>query len=431
MKTSRLTFILIALIISAVVLVDHFSVPVVADSRWTIPTSLSIIEEGNIDLDEFGQLLQRNDFYEIEEIGGHYYSTFPVGSSILALPMVLGFKLFSGFDDSIQEIPKYTEVFISSIFVAITAVLLFLIARKRIKNELLAAVPALVFAFCTSAWSIAGSALWQHSPSMMLLALALYMIISAEETPRIIQFASLPLAFAYVVRPTNAIPIALLTIFVLFQYRRFFLRYLLWGLTVAVPFVTFNLLVYGSILSNYYLPQRLGSNSSLFEALAGNLISPSRGLFIFSPVLLFAILGMAIKIRKGDFQSLDFFLAGIIILHWIVISTFDPWWAGHSFGPRFFTDILPFLIYFLIPFVSYLGEQGTIWKKALAATFVVFALFSLIVQHRGATCEQVQDWNVHPDVYENQERLWDWSDIPYMSGIYHNLFRCEKNWSQP
>ena len=390
------------------------------------------IEEGNIDLNEYGRLLKDNDFYQIENVNGHYFSRFPIGASILALPLVFAFKLFSNLDETIRfEIPKYIEAYISSIFVAVTAVFIFLIARLSIKKDLYAALPALVFAFCTSAWSIAGLALWQHSPSMLMLTVALYLILLADRRPGIVQYASIPLAFSYAVRPTNSISIILLTLFILMRYRSYIIRYFAWGLLVAVPFIIFNLQVYGALLSPYYQPGRLASNKYFLEALAGNLVSPSRGLFVFSPVLLLAFLGVWLKIRDRQFERLDLFIAAIIVIHWITVSSFEPWWAGYTFGPRFFTDMLPYFIYFTIPVFAFITVKKSPWRPAVITGLVVLSLLSLFIQHRGATCEQVQEWNSHPQLNENQERLWDWGEISFLSGIDHNLFNCRPDWHDP
>ncbi len=430
MKLSN--FAIIVLIFCTVLIVYHFSIPTVADSRWNIPTAMSIIDEGNTDLDEYKQLLEDNDYYQIEVINGHYYSRFPIGPSVIAVPFVLFYNFFRNFDESIKTtIPSNFEAGISSVIVALTAVFIFLVTRISIKRVFYAAMPALLFAFCTSAWSIAGLALWQHTPSILMLTIALYFILLEKTKPGIIQYASIPLAFSYVVRPTNSISIILLTLYIVIQYRKYLIRYLLWSLVIAIPFIVFNLAVYGSFLSNYYQPNRLGSNQNILVALAGNLISPSRGLIIFSPVLLFAILGIWLKIKSRQFERLDYFIIGIIVFHWFTISTFDPWWAGHTFGPRFFTDLIPYFIYFIIPVFSFLAEQRSAWNPVIISVLVITATFSLFVQHRGATCEQVQDWNVHPNIGDNQQRLWDWGDISFSSGIRHNLFNCKKNWTEP
>ena len=59
------------------------------DSLWSIPTARSLLREGNTDLDEYAALLDANRFYAIESIGGRHYSLYPIGPSLVALPVVL------------------------------------------------------------------------------------------------------------------------------------------------------------------------------------------------------------------------------------------------------------------------------------------------------------------------------------------------------
>ena len=90
----------------------------------------------------------------------------------------------------------------------------------------------------------------------------------------------------------------------------------------------------------------LVAGSTFQDALLGNLISPSRGIFVYSPVLVLAISGfaLAIKIREGRALHLAFGL--IVVMHWIAVSHFNMWWAGHSFGPRIMTNVVPLSLLF-------------------------------------------------------------------------------------
>ena len=75
------------------------------DSRWTVHTALSILNEGNTNLDEYLPLLERDNFYAIECIsasgarlypiksavecaGGHFYNFYPVAVGALVTPVV-------------------------------------------------------------------------------------------------------------------------------------------------------------------------------------------------------------------------------------------------------------------------------------------------------------------------------------------------------
>lgn len=419
------------------VFVPHWRSPICcygSDSMWSIPAAMSIIREGNIDLDEYEEItvtndlwgelvVRRDDHSAVESIDGHLYTKFPVGTSLVAVPFLFTMDKVSGHllsldpDEYIRHIgPGVFERFIASFVVAVAAVFVYLVAHLFLstKRSLLL---VFAFAFCTSSWSTASRALWQHGPSMLMLTITLYLILLAEKKPWLIQFASIPLAFSYVVRPTNSIPVVLLTVFAFIQYGQYFLRYLLWAMIIAIPFLLFNLAVYDAVLSPYYLPQRLGS-SNFLEALVGNLVSPARGLFVFSPVLLLSICGIVLKIKDKQFDKVDFFLLGIIFLHWISISSYGHWWAGHSFGPRFFSDMTPYFIYFLIPVLAGIPRLKGMRKAVLASALFCFVVFSLFVHYRGATSWDVHVWNARPvDVDRNPARLWDWHDIQFLRGI--------------
>src|SRR5207247_9569316 len=70
---------------------------------------------------------------------------------------------------------SWTEQIIASSLVAFTALLLYAMARRELSTTH-AAVFVLVFAFGTSAWSTASRSLWQHGPSMLILAAALLVL---------------------------------------------------------------------------------------------------------------------------------------------------------------------------------------------------------------------------------------------------------------
>ncbi len=306
------------------------------DSRWSIPTARSLLREGNTDLNEYAALLQANRFYAIETIGGRHYSMYPIGASLLAIPVVLGLDV-AGVALADGKIERAT----ASAIVGLTAVLLYLVARHSlgVPGALLV---ALIFAFCTAAWSTATRALWQHGPSMLMLTLALWILVLARERPWVVQLAGVPLAFGYVIRPTNAIAIAVMSVVVLAEHRRYAVRYLLWALVVAVPFVAFNWAVYHAALPPYYTASKIGHGGSFAEAAVGTLWSPGRGLFVYSPILLLSVYGAWLTLgRRGDLPSHA--VAAIVALHWVALSSFPVWWGGHSFGYRLLSDMAPYL----------------------------------------------------------------------------------------
>jgi hypothetical protein len=400
---------------------------VYSDPRWSIQLALSIVREGNFDLDEYKNT-DKPDEYAVITIRGHKYSFFPIGTPILAVPPVFGYQLINPhMYELIDAVHPVAQEVIASFIVALTAGLILSISRfsNSIGNSI---IVAFIFAFCTSAWSTASRALWQHGPSMLMLAFTLYLILSSRNKPELIQYASIPLAYSFVVRPTNAISVVLLTLYVLLFQRKFFFRFLLWSLVIAIPFFWINYSIFSTFLSPYTFPSSHSTNIGLQRFLTpslpqflGVLVSPSRGLFIYTPVILFSLAGMVIKLRKFRWSSpekmLDFILVMIIVFHYLLVSSFWHWWGGYSIGPRLMVDVLPFLVYFLNPVVSYLTNP---FKRSvpIRAVFIASILMSFLIQYHGATSEAMYAWNNVPTSVDlDQARLWDWSDPPFLRGI--------------
>ncbi|MCD6287733.1 MAG: hypothetical protein J7M12_01320, partial [Candidatus Hydrogenedentes bacterium] len=151
------------------------------DSRWTIYTAVSIIKEGNTDLDEYKEALEENEYFAIETFAGRHYSRYPVIVPLIAVPFVyiadkalipaisaypwlekrirnstyirrlsrpLGEKL------DVIELREEIEMYIAALIVSATSFLIFLISRREL-SVFGAAVVTIVFAFGTSAWSTA------------------------------------------------------------------------------------------------------------------------------------------------------------------------------------------------------------------------------------------------------------------------------------
>jgi hypothetical protein len=410
-----------------------------SDSMWSVHVALNIAREGKTDLDGYRDFVLQGPHHLYVTINGHIYSSYPIGTPLLAAPFVYlidvglhalvatpllparpGGRIRANGNQMAGAVSHHgrVEILVASLIVALTAVLMYFIGRQFL-NRRLSLLPACVFAFCTSAWSTASRALWQHGPSMLMLAAALLILLKARERPFLVQFASLPLAYSFVIRPTNALSIVGLTLFVAIRHRRYLLRYLAWSLVVVVPFVWYDLWLYHSILSPYYALGKESATAHLFEGLAGTLISPSRGLFVYSPVFLFAIFGVVLKLRKGQDRLLDLLLVAVIAAHGLFISSFPDWWyGGHSYGPRLFADMVPYLVYFLIPVLIWFAETRGVLRGWLIAASVLLVLASFLINLSGAVNRATQLWNVNPaNVDEARGRLWDWADPQFLRGV--------------
>jgi hypothetical protein len=221
-----------------------------------------------------------------------------------------------------------------------------------------------------------------------------------------------PAAFAFFIRPTSVLFTAAIGMFILLHRRKQAPVWIATALAAAVPFWIYNHPTYGGLIgAGSFLPFSIASIKPLAQAMAGQCISPSRGLFVFTPFLLFAIWGAAVAVRRRWETPLPFYLAGVVLAHWFVISAFRDWTAGYCFGPRYFSDMVPILLFFLIP----LFENGGLLRRsrAAAATFAVLAVISIWIHYRGAAVWSVYGWN-SPDMVTN---VWNWSDPQFLRGL--------------
>jgi hypothetical protein len=409
-----------------------------ADSRWSIPTAVSLVDHGDFDLDEYLPVLEARGFYFTDHVRDHYYTVYPLGVSLLAAPAVvvlrpvvrLAFNVWPSLHATLEQaqdergcpplagepivnLHSWTEMIIASAIVAATTAVVYAIAAGELGVGG-AVLLALVFAFGTSAWSTASRSLWQHGASMLMLALALLAQVRRWPLP----LMGLALAFAYVVRPTNIIPLALATAWVMFARPRQAPAYLAGVAAILIPFFLNNQHIYGAWLSPYYHPSRFHANVFFKEALAGDLISPGRGLFVYSPVFLFAPFGVVLKFRQRRFTMFDLTLVLCVLVHWIVVAWVNQnWWGGDSYGPRFLSDMIPYLVYFLIPVVAWIGAAAGASGRVATPLFGVAVVVSVLMQAQGVFNPKALAWNGgRENVDTNPIRLWDWRRPPFLAG---------------
>jgi hypothetical protein len=106
------------------------------------------------------------------------------------------------------------------------------------------------------------------------------------------------------------------------------------------------------------------------DALYGLTLSPYRGLFFASPVLLFAFIGAMRMWRARDLRHDFYAVAGCVAVYFIAISAFNQWNGGWAFGPRYLLPIVPL---FGIAMLAAMPLQS----RRTRALFLVAALFSI------------------------------------------------------
>jgi hypothetical protein len=429
--------VLLALVLFVVTLTVHGFSPVSnvgGDSYWSTFTARSLMLHGDLDISEYRHLIADDAPHVLRrDVDGEerLYNTFPYGSSVIAIPLMVVADAWlhvakgSDIDAYLNAtlFPEPLERFAGSMFTAATTVLVFLLvlARRGARHWVLAGLAAVIFAFCTTAWSTVSRALWVHGPSLFLLTGALLLVVIAPSRPRLtLGVLGVVLAMSYVVRPTNAVPVIVLSALVAWRHRRAAPFLVAGGLLVAVPFGILNEASYGAILPPYYRASRLGEDAKILTALIGNVISPARGLVIYSPVLLLGVVGAVMVVRRWQrtrtIDGLDVSCMVVVAVHWVVISSYYHWWGGWSYGPRLFTEATPFLIALAVEPLAAVGRDLNTQHRSrslvAAAAIGLAMMWSAFVHWRGATDVDTIRWNAQPtNVDLDEGRLWDWNDV--------------------
>ena len=138
---------------------------------------------------------------------------------------------------------------------------------------------------------------------------------------------------------------------------------------------------------------------------AGLLISPSRGLIAFSPIVLIPILALPAVWRLESATGERWWVAAAVV-QYACYACYAMWWGGHTYGPRYLVDVLILL--------APAATVGTAWMTArprwkLAA--MVALAWSVAVAAIGAFAYPHEQWNTRPaDVDRHHQRLWEWRD---------------------
>jgi len=253
----------------------------------TIPSRLlpySILREGNLDLDEFRFLYAQGVPAYIIQSGERLVSAYPPGPAILALPFYLLPVL--------GRVPPQSKLLIdveklaAAVLTALSVVLIHA-AISRLEGNRAALLLSLIYAFGTSSLSVSSQALWQHGPSQRFLAASLYCLVRGMEQPRWAALSGLTLGLAVLCRPTDLLIALPLATYICHAHRGHVLRFALFATPSIIFMAFYNFWYFGSTIRAGYNQHLFSGNAwrtPFLEGLSGILLSPSRGLFVYSPV---------------------------------------------------------------------------------------------------------------------------------------------------
>ncbi|MCK9630605.1 MAG: tetratricopeptide repeat protein [Methanoregula sp.] len=348
--------------------------------------------------------------YAFITVNGHLMSIFPIVTPVLITPFVYVCTLGMTPGHAFLHIAQIVRT--TSAGIAALAVCTFYLVVIRFVPRKIAILSTLVFAFATSTWSIGSQALWQHGMVELLLLLILYAIIRNEENPSPIWFIIAGILSGLLVfcRPPDALLIIPVLGYVFWKNRTQSIYYLVPAILSGLPFLAYNWYFFGTISGGYIQNLgRFGLSPEVLANFAGLFLSPNKGLFVFSPVLILAVFGY---FRSGSIGNRNLSLllrwfGPVLILETAMYAFFYDWGGGYAYGPRFLTSLVPVLCIYVALFLSYtaaLFRAGMYdYLKAGAIAFLV--VVSVAIQFIGVFYFPYLDDSHYPQPWDSSNPL--------------------------
>jgi hypothetical protein len=408
-----------ALILFIVLLVVYNSNGREIGSYDTQPTKFAARElllRGTLDLDDVvaktPQYATRWGFMLAAD--GHYRSVYSPLPAIMTATLIWPLWKTGIIDVRAQLAPGLMAKVGASVLVAAAVVLCFFTARRWLPPYR-AMLLAIGLGLGTGFWSTASQTLWQTETAVFGLALAVFAFTAPERISAAGAIAiGLGLGLAGATRPQLGPLVGILLLGVWMRTRWLHAAMTTGIIAIGVAALcAANLRWFGHPLGALPLLQEINSQIHAtgasfglrLEGFAGLLVSPNRGLLVYSPVALVPLAGMRASLVAGWRSPLPW-CAAALAAEYVLYAIYAVWWGGHTYGPRYLVDVLPVAVPLAAVAMAAL-QIGRVSKAAAAAALA----WSIVVAATGAFCYPNERWNVDPvDVDRNHERLWSVSD---------------------
>ncbi|MGH7787618.1 MAG: hypothetical protein ACRERC_12165, partial [Candidatus Binatia bacterium] len=398
------------------------------DSVPMILTPIAMLRGDGVDLARFAYLwplwrganTKDGHPYFVTHRRGEVVSVYPHGTSLLALPLVAAQMVVADADGRgweqdrsasmarIMALNKNSAAALS----ALTGVCLFLLLRAQ-GFGWQAWAATLIAGLGSNLWMIASQSLWQHTGGALSFAAALALLAPTRVgRARLCAGGFATAAIAVCRLQAFLFPLGI-GLAVLWRYRRASGWFLIGPIALGLPLLFYNYWYFGAAvggfaaLEPYNGPVHAVSGtwtSDVATGLLGTLVSPSHGLLVFSPWIGLAL--AALPAIGGRLPAVVRAALWMLIPFTAMLSAHATWWAGWSWGPRYWTDVMPL-------FGVVLGfALDWSWRRARPLCVALFAsgAFAIAIQGLGSACYPCS-WDSRPtNVNVDHARLWDWRD---------------------
>lgn len=241
--------------------------------------------------------------------------------------------------------------FTSSLFSALTVVLIYKVSRYFTKSEKIRVLLSIAYGLGTLAFPYA-TVFFSHAASTFFAFLAFFLLFKVKKEKIASNFywilSGLSIGFAvtcdYFIAP---ILFGLLIFAASFRRKDKTLLFILSLLLGIAPLLLYNFSIFGNPLelTLWHSDPKIFSSVFTFQPnpyiVIRLLVFPYRGLF-YSPIILLSLLGLYYMYKEYRLESL--LILSFLVSFLFLFSMVSGWWGGTSFGPRYLMPIIPFLM---------------------------------------------------------------------------------------
>ncbi len=283
---------------------------------------------------------------------GRYYVTFALGIALSYGPSVAFIEtLAPGKKPALLWSMGHRVA--STIYGALAVMLLFLLARRLAVSRRRALGVALVAGVATQLWAYVHSD-FSEAYQTFALTLAVYFTVVAMERPSVLRGVLLGLVWGHLalakVVYLAILPVGFFAVLLPLwrAHGKAALRTVVPGVLAFLPGVAvmlgYNHVRTGQLLGTgrQFDHFQGAMDGSFLVGLHGLLLSSGKSVFLFSPILIAAMVGIPAFLRARPREARFVLATAVVML--LVYAKYIFWHGAWSFGPRFLTCLMPLLV---------------------------------------------------------------------------------------
>lgn len=280
---------------------------------------------------------------------------------------------------------------------------------------------AFAFGAASPLFSVGSRALWTHDWGIAAglgVCLHLVRVRLRGLAPNPLLTGSL-LAVLYLCRPAFAVEILATMAYLVWADRRAALQTGAVGALWALGFGVWSHSLDGDWLPSYYRHTHLGLGH-FWVALYGSLLSPGRGLLVYTPLLVPTAAVLILWRQAIAWRGLVWWAVACTLGHAVMLALYPNWWGGHSFGARLMMDTLPWTALLVVAAWAALRAAPALSAGKHAAVVLGFAAAMALgayIHWCGVAEPKTFAWNTWPrELSEDSSRIFDWRLPQFMAG---------------